>query len=92
MQDDVISQLLIKSDNNTSPELEYVISKFATFLTSLNALMPKVASYTYRMELLSVIPCLDQAVAHRIRSRLVCALVVEIEARSCQSVLDVINN
>ena len=82
MQDDVISHLLIKSDNNTSPEQAYVIRELALILTSLDAFMPQMTGFTYRMELLSVIPRLNQAIAHRIRSCLICALVVEIEARS----------
>ena len=92
MQDDVISFLLIKSDNNTSPEQAYVIDNFATFLTSHYAFKSLKVGFTYRMELLRIIPGLNQAIAHRIRSRLISALVVEIEARSSQSVLDVIDN
>ena len=44
------------------------------------------------MELLSVVPGLDQTVADGVCSCLISTFVVEVEAGPCESVLDVVNN
>ena len=44
------------------------------------------------MELLRVVPSLDQTVTNGVRHSLVGTLVVEVESGSRQSVLDVIND
>ena len=47
---------------------------------------------TYSVELLSVVPGLDQSIAHGVCSGLISTLVVEIEPGSRQSILDVVDD
>ena len=47
---------------------------------------------TYLMELLSIVPSFDQAIAYGVRSSLVSTLVIEIESCTSKSVLNMIHN
>ena len=48
--------------------------------------------FAYRVELLRVIPGLDQTVPHGEGRRLVCTLVVKVESGTCQSVLNMVHD
>ena len=56
------------------------------------SLLGSFRKITYLMELLGVIPGLDQAVANGVGSSLISTLIVKVEASASQSVLDVIDD